>query len=96
MIHPDILAALAQERRNTMLAEAAAARLASRARETRRHRRIPGSPGVRRVGPVAGQLRDVPLTAAVTRIARRLAGLPSASEPYRPSTGAAREKGSSA
>jgi hypothetical protein len=41
MFHPDIQAALAKERRNTMLAEAAAARLA---RQARRHRRVPGSP----------------------------------------------------
>jgi hypothetical protein len=47
MFHSDIQAALAKERRNTMLAEAAAARLARSARETRRHRRVPGSPEVR-------------------------------------------------
>jgi RimJ/RimL family protein N-acetyltransferase len=41
MVHPDIQAALAKERRNTMLAEAAAARLA---RQARRHRRVLGSP----------------------------------------------------
>jgi hypothetical protein len=41
MFHPDIQAALATERRNTMLAEAAATRLA---RQARRHRRVPGSP----------------------------------------------------
>lgn len=35
MFHPEILAALAKERRNTMLAEASAARLARRAQETR-------------------------------------------------------------
>ena len=40
MFHPDILAALAKERRNAMLAEAAAARLSEQARETRRHRRV--------------------------------------------------------
>ena len=55
MFHPDILAALAKERRNTMLAEAAAARLARQARETRRHRAVPRSPDLRRVVPVAGQ-----------------------------------------
>ena len=44
MFHPDIQAALAKERRDTMLAEAAAARLARQARETRRHRRVPRSP----------------------------------------------------
>jgi RimJ/RimL family protein N-acetyltransferase len=43
MFHSDIQAALAKERRNTMLAEAAAARLARQARQTRRHRRVPGS-----------------------------------------------------
>ena len=59
MFHPDILAALARERRNTMLAEAAAARLARRARETRRHRRVPGSPEVRRAVPAAARLHDV-------------------------------------
>jgi hypothetical protein len=62
MFHPDVLAALAEERRNTMLAEAAAAQLArqaSQARETRQHRRVPGSPEVRRIVPVAGQLRNV-------------------------------------
>jgi hypothetical protein len=53
MFHPQILAALANERRNTMLAEAAAARLARQARETRRHRRVPASPEVRRVVPLA-------------------------------------------
>jgi hypothetical protein len=56
MFHPDILAALAKERRNAMLAEAAAARLSGQARETRRHRRVPISPEVRRVVPAAGQL----------------------------------------
>jgi hypothetical protein len=50
MFHSGIQAALAKERRNTMLAEAAAARLARSARETRRHRRVPGSPEVRRAG----------------------------------------------
>ena len=35
MFHPEVLAALAKERRNTMLAEASAARLARPARETR-------------------------------------------------------------
>jgi hypothetical protein len=60
MFHPDILAALAKERRDTMLAEAADARLARRARKTRRHRRVPGSPEVRRVVPAAGRLRNVP------------------------------------
>jgi hypothetical protein len=59
MFHPDILAALAKERRNTMLAEAAAARLARPARETRRHRRVPGSPEVRRAAGAAGLLGDV-------------------------------------
>jgi ribosomal protein S18 acetylase RimI-like enzyme len=49
MFHPDIQAALAKERHNTMLAEAAAARLATQARETRRHRRVSGSPQARRV-----------------------------------------------
>ena len=58
MLHPDILAALAKERRVAMLAEAAAARLATQTRERRRHRRVPGSSGVWRV-QVAGQLRDV-------------------------------------
>ena len=88
MFHPETLAALAKERRNTMLAEAAAARLAG---ETRRHRRVPGSPEVRRVGPVAGQLRDV-----FARLVLRAGGLPSASGPYGPVTAAAREKGSKA
>jgi hypothetical protein len=55
MFHPDILAALANERRNAMLAEAAAARLSGRARQTRRRRRVLILPGVRRVVPVAGQ-----------------------------------------
>ena len=49
MFHPDIQAALAKERHNTMPAEAAAARLARQARETRRHRRVPGSPQARRI-----------------------------------------------
>ena len=80
MFHPDVLAALAIERRNTMLAEAANTRLARRARETRRHRRV----------------MPVPLTEAVTRIAPWLAGLTSASGPHRPATVAAREKGSEA
>jgi hypothetical protein len=56
MFHPDILAALAKERRNAMLAEAAAARLSGRARETRRYRRVPISPEVRPVVPAAVQL----------------------------------------
>ena len=55
MFHPDILAALAKERRNVMLAEAAAARLSGRARQTRRRRRVLILPEVRRVVPVAGQ-----------------------------------------
>jgi hypothetical protein len=55
MFHPDILAALAKERRNAMLAEAAAARLSGRARQTRRRRRVLIMPEVRRVVPVAGQ-----------------------------------------
>jgi hypothetical protein len=55
MFHPDIQAALAKERRNTMLAEAAAARLA---RERRRHRRGPRSPWVGRAVPVAGLVRN--------------------------------------
>jgi hypothetical protein len=55
MFHPDILAALAKERRNAMLAEAAAARLSGRARETRRHRRVRISPEVRWVVPVAAR-----------------------------------------
>ncbi len=59
MFHPDIQAALAKERHNTMLAEAAAARLATPARETRRHRRVPGSPEVRRAAAAAGLLRNV-------------------------------------
>jgi hypothetical protein len=65
MFHPDIQAALAKERHNTMMAEAAATRLARQARqarqagEIRRRRRAPGSPEVRRVGPVAGLLRNV-------------------------------------
>ena len=56
MFHPDILAALANERRNAMLAEAAAARLSGRARQT--PTAPPGTytlPEVRRVVPVAGQ-----------------------------------------
>jgi hypothetical protein len=105
MFHPDIMAALAKERRNAMLAEAAAARLSERGRETRRHRRVPISPEVRRVVPVAGQLGHVcartvrrwPGTLEyVTRIGPWLAGLPSASGPHRPATVAAREKGSKA
>jgi len=40
MFYPDIRAALVKERHNTMLAEAATARLARQARETRRHPRI--------------------------------------------------------
>jgi hypothetical protein len=44
MFHPDILAALAKDRHNTMLAEAAAAGLARQVRQTRRERRVPGSP----------------------------------------------------
>lgn len=59
MFHPDIHAALAKERHNTMLAEAAAARLARQGRETRRHRRVPGSPEVRRAASAAGLLRNV-------------------------------------
>jgi hypothetical protein len=55
MFHPDILAALAKERRNAMLAEAAAARLSGRARQTRRRRRVLILPEVRRVVPVTGQ-----------------------------------------
>jgi hypothetical protein len=55
MFHPDILAALAKERRNAMLAEAAAARLSGRARRTRRRRRVLILPEVRRVVPVTGQ-----------------------------------------
>lgn len=111
MFHPEILAALAQDRHNTMLAEAAAARgarLARRARETRRHRRVAGTPEVRRVAPVAAQLRDVCaravrrgsnpvlLTEALTRTGLWLAGLASASGPHKPATVAAREKGSKA
>ena len=88
MLHPDIVAALAKERRNAMLAEAAGARLAS---ETRRYHRVPGSPEVRRAGPVAAQLRDV-----FARLVVRAGGLPSASGPYGPVTAAAREKGSKA
>ena len=94
MFHPDVLAALANERRNTMLAEAAAARLARPARETRRHRRVAGPPEVRRVVPAAGQLRAVPLTAAVTRIGPWLAGLLSTAGPQGPAVVAARERGS--
>jgi hypothetical protein len=63
MFHPDIQAALAKERRNTMLAEAAAAGLA---RETRRHRRVPRSAEVRRGVPAAGLLRH-----ACARLVRR-------------------------
>jgi hypothetical protein len=105
MFHPDILAALAKERRNAMLAEAAAARLSEQARETRRHRRVPVSPEVRRVVPVAGQLGHVCARLVrrrpnaleyVTRIGPWLAGLPSASGPHGPATVAAREKGSRA
>ena len=105
MFHPDIMAALAKERRNAMLAEAAAARLSRRATETRRHRRVPMSPGVRRVVPVAGQLghvcarlvsRGPNALECVTRISPWLAGLPGASEPHEPATVAAREKGSKA
>ena len=55
MFHPDIQAALAKERCNTLLAEAAAARLSGRARQTRRRRRVLILPEVRRVVPVAGQ-----------------------------------------
>ena len=88
MFHPDTLAALAKERRNAMLAEAAGARLAS---ETRRYHRVPGSPEVRRAGPVAAQLRDV-----FARLVVRAGGLPSASGPYRPVTAAARERGGKA
>lgn len=44
MFHPEIQAALVKERRNTMLAKAAAARLVRQARETRRHRRGELSP----------------------------------------------------
>jgi hypothetical protein len=44
MFHPDIQAALAKERRNTMLAEASAARLARQARERRWRRRVSRSP----------------------------------------------------
>ena len=55
MFHPDILAALAKERRNAMLAEAAAARLSGRVRQTRRRRWVLILPEVRRVVPVAGQ-----------------------------------------
>ena len=66
MFHPDIQAALAKERRNTMLAEAAAAALARQARETRRHRRVPRSAEVRRGVPAAGLLR-----AACARLVRR-------------------------
>jgi hypothetical protein len=54
MFHPDIQAALAKDRRNTMLAEAAAARLAGQAREARerrRHRRVPRSLETQRVVP---------------------------------------------
>jgi hypothetical protein len=59
MFHPDIQAALAKERHNTMLAEAAAARLVRQGRETRRHRRVPGSPEVRQAAAAAGLLRNV-------------------------------------
>jgi hypothetical protein len=83
MFHPDILAALAKERRNAMLAEAAAARLTGRARETRRHHRVL----VRR--------QPNPLE-YFTRIGPWLAALPSASGPHGPATVAAREKGSKA
>jgi hypothetical protein len=105
MFHPDILAALAKERRNAMVAEAAAARLSEQARGTRRHRRGPISPEVRRVVPVAGQLGHVcarivrrrPNTLEyVTRIGPWLAELPSASRPHGPAAVAAREKGGKA
>jgi hypothetical protein len=52
MFHPHVQAALAKERRNTMLAEAAAARLARQARqarERRRHRLVSRSPETQRV-----------------------------------------------
>ena len=58
MFHPDIQAALAKERCNTLLAEAAAARLARQATEARRHRRVPSSPEVRREVPLARLLRN--------------------------------------
>jgi hypothetical protein len=103
MVHPDTLAELAKERRNTMLAEAAAARLA---RETRRQRghvqrpyRKPWSASPRRLQPSIARRSasgPVPLTEAVMRIVPWLAGLPSASGPHRPATVAAREKGSKA
>jgi len=111
MFHPEILAALEQDRQNTMVAEAAAARRARQARqarETRRYRRVAGSPEVRRVVPVVAQLRDmcarlarpgsnpVPLIEALTRTGLRLAGLPSSSGPHKPASVAAREKGSEA
>jgi hypothetical protein len=105
MFHPDILAALAKERRNAMLAEAAAARLRERARETRRHRPVPISPEVRRAVPAAGQLghvcarlvrRRLNILEYVTRIGPWLAGLPSASGPHGPATVGAPEKGSKA
>jgi hypothetical protein len=83
MFHPDILAALAKERCNAMLAEAAAARLSGRPRETRRHRRV------------LVRLRPNTLE-YVTRIGPWLAGLPSASGPHAPATVAARGKGSRA
>ncbi len=58
MFYSDIQAALANERRNTMLTEAAAARLARSARTTRRHRRVPGSPEIRQAAPAGLQVRD--------------------------------------
>ena len=90
MLHPDIVAALAKERRNAMLAEAASARMAG---ETPRHRRATGSPEDRRSGGEIRQRGPVPLTKAVKRIGRWLAGLPSVSRPYGPATVAASEKG---
>jgi pimeloyl-ACP methyl ester carboxylesterase len=55
MFYPDIQAALAKERHTTMLAEAAAARLARQDRETRRHHRIPGPPEVRRAAAASAR-----------------------------------------
>jgi hypothetical protein len=89
MFHPDIQAALAKERRDTMLAEAAAARLA---RQARRARRVPGSPEVRRIVTAAGLLRNA--CASLGRHGSSTLEYKTARAPVVPIT--AREKGSRA
>jgi hypothetical protein len=59
MFHPDVQAALAKERRDTLLAKAADARLARQARERRRRRRVSPPREVRWAAPAAGLLRNL-------------------------------------